>query len=122
MVWYQIKAIYKETELKMDYILKKYHKFTKLWSPDSERLVKHILQNYKIELKLRTTLKFYLIYKLTETKNLALKEFVKKNLKKGYIQPLQSSVGYPVLFIPKKNGKLRMCINYRQLNSIIKKD
>ena len=30
--------------------------------------------------------------------------------------------GYLVLFIPKKNGKLRMCINYRQLNSIIKKD
>ena len=31
-------------------------------------------------------------------------------------------VGYSVLFILKKNGKLRMCINYRQLNSIIKKN
>ena len=57
-----------------------------------------------------------------ETENLALKEFVKENLKKGYIQPLQSLAGYLVLFIPKKNGKLRMYINYRQLNSIIKKD
>ena len=57
-----------------------------------------------------------------EIENLALKEFIKKNLKKGYIQPLQLLVGYLVLFIPKKNGKLRMCINYRQLNSIIKKD
>ena len=57
-----------------------------------------------------------------ETKNLALKEFVKENLKKGYIQPSQLLVGYLVLFIPKKNGKLKMCINYRQLNSIIKKD
>ena len=28
-------------------------------------------------------LKFFLIYKLTETKNLALKEFIKKNLKKS---------------------------------------
>jgi len=27
-----------------------------------------------------------------------------------------------VLFILKKNGKLRMCIDYRQLNSIIRKD
>ena len=57
-----------------------------------------------------------------ETENLALKEFVKENLKKEYIQLLQSLVGYLVLFIPKKNGKLRICINYRQLNSIIKKD
>ena len=57
-----------------------------------------------------------------EIENLALREFVKENLRKGYIQPLQLLVGYSVLFIPKKNGKLRMYINYRQLNSIIKKD
>ena len=57
-----------------------------------------------------------------ETENLALKEFIKENLRKGYIQLLQLLTGYLVLFILKKNGKLRMCINYRQLNSIIKKD
>ena len=57
-----------------------------------------------------------------ETENLALREFVKENLRKGYIQPLQLLAGYLVLFIPKKNRKLRMYINYRQLNSIIKKD
>ena len=85
MVQYQIKVIYKEVELKMDYILKRYYKFAKLQSLDSERLVKYILQNYKIELKLKTTLKFYPIYKLMEIENLALREFVKENLKKGYI-------------------------------------
>ena len=85
MVQYQVKATYKEAELKMDYILKKYHKFAKLRSPDSKRLIKYILQNYKIELKLGTTLKFYPIYKLIEIENLALQEFVKKNLRKGYI-------------------------------------
>ena len=57
-----------------------------------------------------------------EIENLTLREFVKENLRKGYIQLLQLLAGYLVLFIPKKNGKLRMCINYRQLNSIIKKD
>ena len=57
-----------------------------------------------------------------ETENLALREFIKENLRKGYIQLLQSLIGYSVLFILKKNGKLRMYINYRQLNSIIKKD
>ena len=57
-----------------------------------------------------------------EIENLTLKEFVKENLRKGYIQPLQLLVGYPVLIIPKKNGKLRIYIYYKQLNSIIKKD
>ena len=45
--------------------------------------------------------------------NLALKEFVKENLRKGYIQLLQLLAGYLVLFILKKNGKLKMCINYK---------
>ena len=57
-----------------------------------------------------------------EIENLTLKEFVKENLRKGYIQSSQLLVGYLVLFIPKKNGKLRMCIDYRQLNSITKKN
>ena len=69
----------------MDYIPKKYYKFAKLWSLNSKRLIKHILQDYKIEFKPRTILKFYLIYKLIKIKNLVLREFIKKNLKKGYI-------------------------------------
>ena len=48
-----------------------------------------------------------------EIENLALKEFVKENLRKGYIQPLQLLIGYLVLFILKKNRKLRIYINYR---------
>ena len=69
----------------MDYIPKRYYKFAKLWSLNSKRLAKYVLQDYKIELKPGTILKFYLIYKLIKTENLALQEFVKENLKKGYI-------------------------------------
>ena len=72
MVWYQIKAIYKEAKLKMDYILKKYYKFAKLQSLNSKRLIKSILQDYKIKFKLKTALKFYPTYKLIEIENLAL--------------------------------------------------
>ena len=76
---------YKEVKLKLDYILKRYYKFIKLQSLDSKKLIKYILQDYKINLKLGIILKFFLIYKLTETENLALREFVKENLKKEYI-------------------------------------
>jgi len=62
------------------------------------------------------------MYKLTKTKKQALKEFVKKNLKLGKIKLLQLSARYPMLFVLKKNKKLKLCINYKQLNSITKKD
>ncbi|GIM12050.1 hypothetical protein Vretimale_15433, partial [Volvox reticuliferus] len=35
---------------------------------------------------------------------------------KGLIQPSTSPWGSPILFAAKKDGGLRMCINYRQLN------
>ena len=47
--------------------------------------MEYILWDYKINLKLGTVLKFFLTYKLIKTENLALKEFIKENLKKGYI-------------------------------------
>lgn len=43
-------------------------------------------------------------------------------LAKGYIRPSLSPYGAPILFARKKNGKLRMCIDYRALNSITKKN
>ena len=76
---------YKEAKLKLNYILKRYYKFAKLQSLNSKKLVKYILQDYKINLKPKTTLKFFLIYKLIEIENLALREFIKENLRKGYI-------------------------------------
>ena len=85
MVQYQVEAIYKEIKLKMDHILKRYYKFAKLQNLNSKRLANHILQDYKIKLKLKTILKFYPTYKLMEIENLALQEFIKENLRKGYI-------------------------------------
>ena len=39
-------------------------------------------------------------------------------LDKGFIRPSASPYGAPVLFARKKNGKLRMCIDYQALNKI----
>jgi hypothetical protein len=43
-------------------------------------------------------------------------------LKKGYIHPSVSPWGAPVLFVKKKDGTLRLCIDFRQLNKVTMKN
>ena len=47
-----------------------------------------------------------------------LKAQLNELLDKGFIRPNISPWGAPLLFVRKKDGSLRMCINYRQLNKV----
>ena len=51
-----------------------------------------------------------------------LKTFVKDNLERGYIKHSSSPYGACVLFAKKKDGSLRVCVDYRGLNNISIKD
>jgi hypothetical protein len=53
------------------------------------------------------------IYLLLEKELTALREYINENLKKGYIRFLILLARYPVLFVFKPNGKLRMYVDYR---------
>jgi hypothetical protein len=53
---------------------------------------------------------------------MVLREYINENLKKRYIRFLILLARYPVLFVPKLNGKLRMCVDYRQFNTITVKN
>jgi len=69
--------MYKETERGLSYIPKRYYKYSKkLWLLESEKLLKYAAWDYKIELKKGISLRFFLIYKLTKTELVALKEFI----------------------------------------------
>jgi len=45
-----------------------------------------------------------------------LKDYLEENLEKGYIRPLTSPAGAPILFVRKKDGTLRLCVDCRRLN------
>jgi len=47
-----------------------------------------------------------------------LKKQVEDLLEKQFIRPSVSPWGAPVLFVKKKDGSMRMCIDYRQLNKV----
>ncbi|EPS35050.1 hypothetical protein H072_11652 [Dactylellina haptotyla CBS 200.50] len=77
---------------------------------------------HEIPLQKGTTPKFLPVYACTKDELEALREYIEENLRKGYIRPSRSPAGHPILFVPKKNRKLRICIDYRSLNAITIKD
>ena len=86
----------------------------------TKTLFKHQTWNHEIIFELNKTFTFELIYALFEKKLKIFREYLNENLKKKFIKKSQSSTRYLILFVFKKDEKLRLYIDYRKLNEIIK--
>jgi hypothetical protein len=61
-------------------------------------------------------------YRLSATELAELKKQLEELMKAGFIQPSKSPFGAPILFVKKKDGTMRMCVDYRALNNITVKN
>ena len=62
------------------------------------------------------------IYPLAEPELEVLRIYIEEALASGRISWSRSPAGAPVLFVPKKGGQLRLCVDYRALNKVTKKN
>ncbi|KAL8089187.1 hypothetical protein AgCh_038824 [Apium graveolens] len=61
-------------------------------------------------------------YRMTPLELQELKEQLQELLDIGFIRPSVSQWGAPVLFVKKKDGSMRLCIDYRELNKVTVKN
>jgi hypothetical protein len=73
---------------------------------------------FVIELKPGTTPIYKTPYRMATPVLAELKEHIKELLEKGFIYPRSSPWGAPVIFVPKKDGTQRLCVDYCALNEV----
>ena len=62
------------------------------------------------------------IYPLSQHELEVLRAYLDTALEKGWIRRSESSAGAPILFVQKKDGGLRLCVDYRALNKLTTKN
>ena len=98
-------------------VLERFHKWIKMFGKkQSERMPIRKLWDHAIDVKEGFILRKGKVYPLSREEREEVREFVKEQLRKGYIRLSKSLQMVPVFFVGKKDGKKRMVQDYRYLN------
>ena len=100
-------------------ILECFKKFEDLNNEDEAyKLLEHELMNHAIELKKNKSSSYDFIYFLSKSELKIFRKYLNKHLKNDFIRLFQLFTEALILFIKKKNDSLRLCVNYKVLNSL----
>jgi hypothetical protein len=100
-----------------------YHEFADIFNKGkANQLPPHCPYNLKINLEDGAAPPLGTIYSLSPIKLEALRKFLDENISSRLLHSSSSLHGAPVLFVKKKDGSLRLCVDFQGLNQITKKD
>ncbi|SPC60765.1 uncharacterized protein UHOD_11147 [Ustilago sp. UG-2017b] len=102
-----------------DIIPPEYHQYLDVFSRvRADKLLPHRTYDHHIPLEEGKSPPFGPIYSLSEHELKTLRGYLEENLAKGFVSPSDSPAASPILFVKKKDGSLRLCVDYRGLNQI----
>ena len=100
-----------------------YHNFADVFSKSkADTLAPHCEHDLKIDLEKGASPPIDTTYSLSPSELESLQTFLDEHLAMGFIRPSSSAHTAPVLFVCKKDGSLHLCVDFRGLNKITKKD
>lgn len=96
-----------------------YHDYSDVFSQvRADRLPPRRPYDHKIQLEAGRNPPAGRLYSMSETELKTLRDYIKNMVDKGFIRASTSPSASPVLFVKKKDGSLRLCVDYRALNEI----
>jgi hypothetical protein len=100
-----------------------YRKFSMVFSePSEDPFATDTKTRHSIPLMEGETAPYGPIYALSAKELRVLREYLESAMAKGWIQHSESEAGAPILFVAKPDGSLRLCVDYRGLNRVTKKN
>ncbi|PRP76895.1 retrotransposon nucleocapsid protein [Planoprotostelium fungivorum] len=99
-----------------------YQHLAAAFSEGVRHLPPHGAHDLKIDLVDGKKPPFGPLYHLSQEELKILQDYIDDMVSRGFIRPSTSSCGAPVLFARKKDGSLRLCVDYRRINDITVKN
>ena len=102
-------------------VTSEYSKYLKVFSEEqANRMPPHRKWDHEIPLKdgPNTKIPPGVVYKMTREEEEALRQYLAEMLPAGKVCRSRSAAAGPILFVRKKNGELRLCVDYRALNKL----